>query len=83
MKIGEVMAEPYIVKAHEVIARECWEAYRAANILPDGSKRKRYVPYTVPPIARALIDCLNAGDEVGAKALLIRVACGEVCNLSV
>jgi hypothetical protein len=58
-------------KAQRLIAEHCAIAYRQANILPNGRKRKQHVPYSVPPIAAALVAALNADDEHEVKRLFI------------
>jgi hypothetical protein len=70
-------------KAHQIIAQECSAAYRAANQKRDGTWRKKHVPYHVPPIAQALVECLNTDDEVRAKSIFIGLACGDVCEFTV
>lgn len=65
-------------KANEIIARECLAAYRAAN-----EGRNRHIPYRVPPIAQALVECLREGNEGRAKAIFVGIACGSICNLSI
>ena len=56
-------------KAKEIIGRYSLESYRRANVLPNGQKRKRHVPYSVPEIATALVAALSADDELEAKRL--------------
>ena len=56
-------------KAKEIIGRYSLESYRQANVLPNGQKRKRHVPYSVPEIATALAAALSADDELEAKRL--------------
>lgn len=58
-------------KAQQIIAALCLAAYRQANYLPNGRKRAKHVPYVVPAEARALVDCLNRDDEIGAKSLMM------------
>lgn len=58
-------------KAYEIIARHCAESYRIANTCANGTPRKRHVPYSVPPIAAALVDALNRNDEREAKRLFL------------
>lgn len=64
-----VAAQPWHAKADTIIARHSLESYRQANILPNGRARRHYVPYHVPDIARALVECLNRNDEHEAKRL--------------
>lgn len=54
-------------KAHRLIGEMAKEAYRLAGNKP-GKKRK---PYSLPPIAMALVAALGANDEEKAKALFI------------
>jgi hypothetical protein len=56
-------------KAHKVIGEYSLAAYRQANILPNGRKRRQHVPYHIPEIASSLIAALGADDEVEAKRL--------------
>ena len=57
-------------KAHSIISELCLAEYRKAN--PKGQKRHK--PYTVPSVARELVDCLGRGDEATAKAIFHRLA---------
>lgn len=66
-------------KAHKIIAQECLQAQRAAN----RQRRKQHIPYHVPPIAQALVECLDTDDEVRAKSIFVRLACGDVCEFTV
>jgi hypothetical protein len=59
----------WVDKANGIISTLCKESYAKANINPDGTKRKRHVPYAVPPLAQALVECLGTCDEERAKAL--------------
>jgi hypothetical protein len=54
-------------KAHRLIAEMSAASYRQAN--PGG--RKKHRPYSVPPIAAALVDALGRNDEERAKALFL------------
>lgn len=56
-------------KAHEIIASHCKASYMACNKKPDGTMRRRHVPYPVPGIAKALVEALNRDDEHEAKRL--------------
>jgi hypothetical protein len=56
-------------KAQEIIDAHCRAAWRQANIKPNGTTRRRHVPYRVPDIAAALVECLNRDDEHEAKRL--------------
>jgi hypothetical protein len=59
-------------KAHRIIGELSAVAYRQANRLPNGTMRKKHVPYSIPAEAAELVDCLNKNDERRAKALFIR-----------
>ena len=63
-------------KARNLIAAYSAESYRAANFLPNGSKRKRHVPYSIPEIATALVKALDYDDEHEAKRLFLIEAAG-------
>lgn len=65
-------------KAHEIIAELCTASYRQANFLPNGNKRKKHVPYSVPALAQELVKCLNENDEVSAKSWFHYYYCGNV-----
>lgn len=66
-KMGSSVAE----KAKRIIGNYCRNAYNDANRKPDGTYRKKYVPYHVPEIARALINALNADDDEEIKRLFM------------
>jgi hypothetical protein len=54
-----------------VIAEQCAEAYRMTNTTQNGGRRRRHVPYHVPPLAKAMVDALNRDDEHEGKRLLL------------
>lgn len=58
-------------KARRIIAVHCMAAYLASNKMPNGSIRKRHLPYSVPPIAAALVAALADDDEYEIKRLFI------------
>lgn len=64
-------------KAERLIAEHAMAAYKAANILPNGQKRKRHVPYRLPEIAEALVAALGANDEHEAKRLFMVESAGS------
>ena len=53
------------------IAEECRAAYLQANTTRDGAGRRKHVPYSVPKLARAMVDALNNDDEHEGKRLLL------------
>lgn len=61
-------------KANRVISADCMAEWREANTLPNGRRRKRHVPYSVPKTAQELVECLKSDDEERAKAIFIRLA---------
>lgn len=63
-------------KAQRLIAQYSLASYREANVLPNGRKRRRHVPYSIPEIARALVAALNRDDELEAKRLFMVEATG-------
>jgi hypothetical protein len=63
-------------KANQIIADMSADAYRAANIMKNGRKRKHHVPYTLPETALALVECLGTNDEERAKHIFQRIAHG-------
>jgi hypothetical protein len=65
-------------KCHEIIYKLSEASYRQANYLPNGRKRKRHVPYTVPALAEELVDCLYKDDEHRAKSLFHYFYCGNL-----
>jgi hypothetical protein len=58
-------------KAHRVIYALCQQSYLQANLLPNGTLRKRHVPYSVPDEAEQLVKCLQNNDEETAKSLFL------------
>lgn len=58
-------------KAHRVIGQLAHAAYEKANRLPNGRLRKRHVPYALPEVARALVECLGTDDEARAKGIFL------------
>ena len=58
-------------KAHTEIAKLCKESHRQANTNKSGKPYKRLRPYSVPELARDLIDCLNTDDEHRAKSIFV------------
>lgn len=67
----ETTMKPWERKAHAIIARLSMDAWRTANTLANGRRRKRHVPYTVPDIVRQLVDALGRADEATAKAIFL------------
>ena len=65
-------------KANVLIGALCFESYRAANTTLGGKVRKRRVPYSVPELAKDLIECLNTNDEEQAKAIFLSEDCMRV-----
>jgi hypothetical protein len=59
------------MKAHRIIAALSLASWRAVNVLPNGKRRARHVPYSIPDTARQLIDALNRDDEHAAKAIFV------------
>lgn len=53
------------------IAEQCAEAYRMTNTTRDGRARRHHVPYSVPPLARAMVSALDHDDEYEGKRLLL------------
>lgn len=58
-------------KAQSLVAADSLAAWREANVLPNGQRRKRHRPYVIPPRAHAMVDALGKGD-VEIVASLIR-----------
>jgi hypothetical protein len=58
-------------KANRLIAAACRQSQLQANTKPDGTRYKKHRPYSVPAVAKNLIDCLNADDEHRAKSLYL------------
>lgn len=67
--------KPWREKANREIERLCRESYLHMNQYSDGTMRRKHVPYSVPAIAKALVDCLNRDDEETAKAIFVKLAC--------
>jgi hypothetical protein len=66
--------KPWEKKAHKLIAELCLASWRQANVLPNGKRRKRHVPYSRPVTAQALVDALGKNDEHKAKAIFQTIA---------
>lgn len=58
-------------KARLLIGRLSYAAFCQANKLPDGTFRKRHVPYTLPEVVHDLVTCLNTNDEERAKSIFL------------
>lgn len=59
-------------KAERLIGTLSQQAYHDANAPKHGRLwRKRHVPYSVPQLAKDLVECLNTNDEHRAKALFL------------
>lgn len=58
-------------KVNQVILSLCADAYKKANILPNGQKRKRHVPYSVPELAQELVKALGEDNEEKCKSLMM------------
>ena len=65
---------PWKEKANRIIGELSREAYLKANRKPDGTMRKKHVPYTIPDTARCLVNCLDRNDEITAKTIFQRLA---------
>lgn len=63
--------EEWEKKAHRIIAAMSRAAYDRANRLPNGSLRKKRVPYVLPEVARKLVECLGKNDEETAKSIFL------------
>jgi hypothetical protein len=61
-----------------VIAEQCAEAYRMTNTTRDGKYRRRHVPYSVPPLAQAMVRALDRDDEHEGKRLLLLYRTGAL-----
>jgi hypothetical protein len=64
--------KPWEQKANRIIAELSRRSWLQANLLKNDRLRKRHAPYSVPPLAEALMECLGSGDEERAKALFHR-----------
>lgn len=53
-------------RVKDAIAEQCRDAYKRAN-----NGRKRHVAYSVPELAKAMVDALNRDDETEGKRLLL------------
>jgi hypothetical protein len=59
-------------KAERIIGTLSQQAYHDANAPKHGRPwRKRHVPYSIPQLAKDLVECLNTNDEERAKALFL------------
>ncbi len=61
---------PWKEKANRLISNLSHQAWKEANFR-NGKQLKRYVPYTIPPLARELVECLDTDNEERAKALFM------------
>ena len=61
-------------KASRIIGEYCLAEYNRVN---KNKKNKKHVPYSVPEIAEALLQCLNNNDEYEAKRLFIIISTGS------
>ena len=53
------------IKAEGIITDLSMQVYLAAN----KEHHKRHAPYSIPPVAQSLVECLGNGDEERAKAI--------------
>lgn len=58
-------------KAQNLIAVDALDAWRKANILPSGKRRKRHRPYSVSPRAQQMVAALATGDEEMVSTLIL------------
>lgn len=58
-------------KAHRLIGEMAREAYRVAGNRPG----RKHRPYSLPPVADALVMALGENDEEKAKALFVVLDC--------
>lgn len=62
-------------KAYRVVGELCLDSYKQANYRR-GKKYKKHRPYSVPLLAKLLIEALDEDDEEQAKSLFIRYSMG-------
>ena len=62
---------PYVIKAQALIQALCTTSWKQANTAPNGHRYARHRPYTVPPLAQALVEQLGRHDEEAIQALLL------------
>lgn len=60
-------------KVEEAIAAQCEIARQQAR-----GKRKTHVPYSVPELARAMVEAINRDDESEGKRLLLIYRTGAI-----
>ncbi|RJQ30278.1 hypothetical protein C4565_00405 [Candidatus Parcubacteria bacterium] len=70
--------QPWEEKANKIIASMCRGSWYMSNHDKHGRRFKRHRPYTVPPDAQLLVECLGKGDEETAKSIFIRHVYGIV-----
>lgn len=76
---GEVMMdEPWRNMARYFIGEMCYSSWRKSNIMKNGKRRMRHVPYSVPDLAADLVECLDKNDEHKAKAIFLGYDCMEL-----
>jgi len=54
-------------KASREIARMCFESWKFVNFNKQGKQYKRHRPYSVPELARELVDCLGNWDQTAGE----------------
>jgi hypothetical protein len=62
---------PWRIKADRLIFKLSQQSSRQAQRSPRGARYKRHHQYSVPDLARQLVECLNTNDEHRAKALFL------------
>ena len=62
---------PYVIKAHALIQALCTTSWTQANTAPNGRRYARHRPYTIPPLAQALVEQLGQHDEEAVKAIML------------
>lgn len=61
------MSTPWRDKANRIISSLCYESWKQTNFSPSGKQYKKHRPYSVPDLARDLVDCLGALNQVAAE----------------
>lgn len=69
-----MILEHWETRAHSLIAELARVSYLEANTDRRGNRYRRHRPYSLPTIARDLVECLGTRNEERAKAIFFLVS---------
>lgn len=70
---------PWQLAARRLVAETAQTAYKAANLKPDGTrKRKAHTPYSLPDWVKPLLAAVEQDDEAEAKRIMLCVRLGTL-----